>query len=134
MLERMLSARRGQLHSDEAEVEDDESKTRKHISFAMRVPTHLTRLGYLLPCILLGVVLCCIVLVSTWSRKLACAPSSDAASRFRFLGFDGPDSDFGSLGVPWCMYLFNCLFVFLLMGIFWVGVYDGEKFMRMADN
>ena len=84
--------------------------------------------------LILGVVLFCIALVSPWSRKLVCAPSSDAASRFRLLGFDGPDSDFGSLGVPWCMYLFNCLFVFLLMGIFWVGVYDGEKFMRMADN
>lgn len=102
MLERMLSARRPPLHSDEGEVEDDESKTRKHISFAIRVSTYLTRLGYLLPCLLLGVVLSCIILVSTWSRRLACAPSSDAASRFSFFGFDGPDSDFGSLGVPWC--------------------------------
>ncbi|XP_022844663.1 uncharacterized protein LOC111367831 [Olea europaea var. sylvestris] len=113
MLERALSTRRpaqftddgGTAADDEANEETgDESKTRKHISIAMRVTNYLTRTGYLCPILIFGLVIIIISSLVFRSRDLVCisASSSDHISRLRFFGFDGLESDFGSLGVPWC--------------------------------
>ncbi|KAA8540388.1 hypothetical protein F0562_024693 [Nyssa sinensis] len=102
MLERVLSARRAAQFSEEGD-EDDESKTRKHISFATRATNYLTRTGYLWPCLFLclGVLLVSSLIIH--SRNSVCiSSSSDPISRMRFFGFDELESDFGSLGVPWC--------------------------------
>ncbi|XP_057968559.1 uncharacterized protein LOC131158028 isoform X2 [Malania oleifera] len=103
MLERMLSARRVAQVSEEGD-EDDESKTKKHISFAMRASNYVTRTGYLGPCL---VLLCLALLLSSLllhSRNLVCVSVSpyDPRSRVGFFGFGTLESDFGSLGVPWC--------------------------------
>ncbi|CAN4088957.1 unnamed protein product [Withania somnifera] len=101
MLERVLSSRRGAPVNDDG---DDESKTRKHIYIGTRITNYLIRNGHLWPCLLIGLV---IVLVTSFiyhTSDLVCisASSSDHISRLRFFGFDGLETDFGSLGVPWC--------------------------------
>ncbi|KAJ7963038.1 DNA-directed RNA polymerase subunit beta [Quillaja saponaria] len=111
MLERALSSRRATPHSDEDGVSvagGDESKTKKqHIFFyaTNRASYYLSRLGlgHPWPC-LIGLFLI-LVLVSSLifnSRGFVCISSFDPVSRSRFFGFDGLESDFGSLGVPWC--------------------------------
>ncbi|KAH6832450.1 DNA-directed RNA polymerase subunit beta [Perilla frutescens var. hirtella] len=112
MLERALSVRRSPHATDDVAFFDDgggdetgdESKTRKHISIAMRVTNFLTRTGYLWPVLVIGLLIVIIVSVIINSRDLVCisASTSDHISRLRFFGFDALESDFGSLGVPWC--------------------------------
>ncbi|CAK9174570.1 unnamed protein product [Ilex paraguariensis] len=104
MLERVLSARRTAQVGEEGD-EDDESKTRKQVLLAMRATNHLTRTGYLLPCLVLGLVVIVVSSLIIHSRDLVCisSPSAfDPVSRMRFFGFDSLESHFGSLGVPWC--------------------------------
>ncbi|PSS07417.1 Inactive protein kinase [Actinidia chinensis var. chinensis] len=100
MLERVHSARRpAQFSCGDDENDGDESKTRKHISVAMRATNYLTRTGFLWPCLVL--LLVSFLLIR--SRNLVCVSSSyDPVSRMRFFGYEEPNSDFGSLGVPWC--------------------------------
>ncbi|KAK6153642.1 hypothetical protein DH2020_013281 [Rehmannia glutinosa] len=111
ILERTVSTRRPPHASEDgATVEEDgsgetadESKTRKHISVAMRVTNYLIRTGYIWPVLILGLAIVIISSLVIHSRDLVCisASSSDHISRL-FWGFDGLESDFGSLGVPWC--------------------------------
>lgn len=112
-LERALSVRRSPHANDDAGIlEDggdetgDESKTRKHISITLRVTNYLTRTGYLWPILVVGLVIVIILSVIINSHDLVCisASYSDHISRLRFFGFDGLESDFGSLGVPWCKF------------------------------
>ncbi|KAI5651266.1 hypothetical protein M9H77_37271 [Catharanthus roseus] len=108
MLERALSTRRPAQVNDEVEGDGDagdESKTRKHVSsVAIRFTYYLTRTGYLWPVIFSAFAVFVVYSVYVRTRDLVCisASSSDHISRLRFFGFDGLESDFGSLGVPWC--------------------------------
>lgn len=127
MLERALSVRRSPHATDDAAFFDDgaadetgdESKTRKHISMAMRLTNFLTRTGYLWPILVIALLIVIIFSIIINSRDLVCisASTSDHISRLRFFGFDALESDFGSLGVPWCKsYLFFYHFSFLVWG------------------
>lgn len=141
MLERALSTRRpaqftddgGTAADDEANEETgDESKTRKHISIAMRVTNYLTRTGYLCPILIFGLVIIIISSLVFRSRDLVCisASSSDHISRLRFFGFDGLESDFGSLGVPWCKSLAN--FSFVVVVFFCLLVFAGFELIQIS--
>lgn len=115
MLERVLSSRRATPVSDDGDETGDESKTRKHLSVATRVTNYVIRTGHLWPCLLLGLVIVVATSFVYHTRDLVCisASSSDHHSRLRFFGFEGLETDFGSLGVPWCKFLalqFQCLF------------------------
>ncbi|KAL1810849.1 hypothetical protein ACET3Z_020914 [Daucus carota] len=110
MLERVLSLRRGAQINEDGDEEADESKT-KHISLAMRATQYFTRpgtgitVGYLWPSLFITLVVLSLVSLFIHSRDLVCVSSVssfDLNSRLRFFGLDGLDSDFGSLGVPWC--------------------------------
>ncbi|KAF3450720.1 hypothetical protein FNV43_RR06809 [Rhamnella rubrinervis] len=112
MLERVLSSRRGASHADEAANDDDEatadeSKTKKHLPisfFTTRATNYFTRMGPLWPC--LGVLFLVLLLIFSLifnSRSFVCvSPYNNSVSRSSYFGFDGLESDFGSLGVPWC--------------------------------
>ncbi|KAL6285680.1 hypothetical protein ACE6H2_010070 [Prunus campanulata] len=111
MLERALSSRRNALYADEAAAENDavaadESKTKKHLPisfFTTRITNYLTRTGPVWPCLLLlALVLLLIFSLIFNSRRFVCVSPYDPVSRSGFFGFDGLESDFGSLGVPWC--------------------------------
>ncbi|KAL3840874.1 hypothetical protein ACJIZ3_025465 [Penstemon smallii] len=108
VLERALSTRRPPHATEDAEEDgcgdDDVSKTRKHISIVTKVTNYLTRSGYVWPIIIIGLVIVIISSVIIHSQDLVCisVSYSDHISRLRFFGFDGHESDFGSLGVPWC--------------------------------
>ncbi|PQQ08698.1 uncharacterized protein Pyn_02466 [Prunus yedoensis var. nudiflora] len=110
MLERALSSRRNALYADEAAAENDavaadESKTKKHLPisfFTTRITNYLTRTGPVWPCLLL---LALVLLLIFNSRRFVCVSPYDPVSRSGFFGFDGLESDFGSLGVPWCKYI-----------------------------
>ncbi|GAB4842259.1 hypothetical protein Ancab_012229 [Ancistrocladus abbreviatus] len=108
VLERLHSMRRPTMLADDND-DADESKTKKNIPFTTRVSNFITRNGILWPCLTLTLLL--VLFTSTavfYTRSLVCVSSSSAShltdshSRFYFFGFDGLDSDFGSLGVPWC--------------------------------
>ncbi|KAJ4953142.1 hypothetical protein NE237_029974 [Protea cynaroides] len=100
MLERELSMRRGAQFSEEGN-DDDESKTRKHISFAVRVTKLMGRIGVLWPLILLFLTLL-FVSIAMHSRHLVCVSSYEPYSRMNFFGIGDLESDFETLGVPWC--------------------------------
>ncbi|KAL7162489.1 hypothetical protein ACSBR2_042891 [Camellia fascicularis] len=103
MLERVHSVRRGAQFSGEGDDDNDESKTRKNISMAMRASNYLTRTTYLWPFIVLFLLLLFHFSLIIHSRNFVCvSSSSDPLSRMRFFAVQDPDSDFGSLGVPWC--------------------------------
>ncbi|CAH9122802.1 unnamed protein product [Cuscuta epithymum] len=107
MLDRVLSSRRAVgLMNDDGEGGDggDESKTRKHTFVPMRLINYLTRTGYIWPCLLIALIVVVITSFILRTRDLVCisASSSDRISRLQFFGFDGLETDFGSLGVPWC--------------------------------
>ncbi|KAK8608439.1 hypothetical protein V6N13_023863 [Hibiscus sabdariffa] len=117
MQDRVLSVRRSQPHSDfdfpsaSATVSpipgsptflDDESKTKKpHVYLS--ATNYISRFGLVKsPCLcLLFIVLALFSLVLN-SRSFICVSSYDPISRVSLFGLDGVDSDFGSLGVPWC--------------------------------
>ncbi|KVI05940.1 hypothetical protein Ccrd_015699 [Cynara cardunculus var. scolymus] len=109
MKENALSLRRGPHISDEEGDEhqgDDGSKTRKHLSIAIRVTNYLTRIGYLWPIILVAILIFIISSLFVHSRDLVCISSVSSCDRFsrtRFFGLEGLESDFGSLGVPCCI-------------------------------
>ncbi|THG00582.1 uncharacterized protein LOC114311667 [Camellia sinensis] len=103
MLERVHSVRRGAQFSGEGDDDNDESKTRKNISMAMRASNYLTRTTYFWPFIILFLLLLFHFSLIIHSRNFVCvSSSSDPLSRMRFFAVQDPDSDFGSLGVPWC--------------------------------
>lgn len=79
----------------------DESKTRKHMSVAIRVTNYLTRTGYVWPVLVTTVAVVAIYTLVVRSRDLVPSSSTNGISRL-FFPIDGVESDFGSLGVPWC--------------------------------
>ena len=113
MLERALSSRRGAAHGDDPAIDIDDTvngKTKKNqqsFFYATRVSNYLTRLGSgsPWPCAIVLFLIPLLVLVSSLflsSHGLVCISSYDPVSRANFFGFDGLESDFGALGVPWC--------------------------------
>lgn len=109
MLERVLSSRRSPPHADDNDDDAaaDESKTKKHHPFSFfttRLTFNLARLGPLWPCVAaLSVALLLICSLVFHSRSFVCVSPHDPVYRSGFFGFDALESDFGSLGVPWCM-------------------------------
>ncbi|OVA08583.1 hypothetical protein BVC80_209g329 [Macleaya cordata] len=103
MLERALSLR-GRNAQISEEEDEDESKTRKNISVAMRATNHITyKFGVIWPCLFLLFLLLLIFSLIVRSRNLVCVSSYGSPySRMSVVGMDGLDSDFGTLGVPWC--------------------------------
>ncbi|XP_051136411.1 uncharacterized protein LOC127255032 [Andrographis paniculata] len=109
MLERAIPTRRpphdvGAPEDHAGDHTGDDSKTRKHISLAIRLTNCFIRSGYFWPIIAIALALVIISSVIVRSRDLVCisASSADHISRMRFFGFDGLETDFGALGVPWC--------------------------------
>nr|KJB56786.1 hypothetical protein B456_009G136000 [Gossypium raimondii] len=123
MLDRAFSARRTQPHSlfdvptssavsdvspdaESADLLADESKTKKPHLYVL-ASNYMSRLGLVKsPCLCLSLclLLSVFILFSLMlnSRSFVCLSSYDPISRASFFGLDGLDSDFGSLGVPWC--------------------------------
>ncbi|KAL9247347.1 hypothetical protein vseg_020788 [Gypsophila vaccaria] len=109
MMERVHSTRRPAPPGGDGEEipEDDggdDSKTKKHIPITTRLLNFVSRNGLLWPLLTLAFLA---VLFSSsamfYTRTLVCAgPTSDPLSRVGLFRFDPLDSDFGSLGVPWC--------------------------------
>ncbi|KAL9350723.1 hypothetical protein Peur_057978 [Populus x canadensis] len=107
MLDRVLSSRRVTSHLDDSDTDAsaDDSKTKKQ-NLSLLASNYLSRLSHLcfcptaclLLCLLLAIVL--ITSLAFHSRSFVCV--SDPGSRVGFFGLDGLESDFGSLGVPWC--------------------------------
>ncbi|KAL8139466.1 hypothetical protein V2J09_005487 [Rumex salicifolius] len=100
-LERMHSTRRAAADvSDAGADDDDESKTKKPIPFTTRASNYISRNGLIWPCLTLSLILALSTSTAVfYSRSLVCDSSSPITrSRFSFFGFDGLDSDFGSLG------------------------------------
>lgn len=113
MLERVLSLRRASpQHGDEGSGDNDdgtadESKTKKQqLPLTTRAANYLTRMGPMGPCLafLCLTFLAILSLLIFHSRPFVCVSSSyyNPVSRSGFFGLDGFESDFGSLGVPWC--------------------------------
>ncbi|GER52686.1 hypothetical protein STAS_30143 [Striga asiatica] len=114
MLERAHSTRRSPHAIDGVGTAEDgggeagdESKTRKQMPAVVRIANYLTRTGYLWPILLIVLIFVAIATVIIHSRDLVCisASSADHLSRLKFFGFDGLESDFGSLGVPWSLWV-----------------------------
>ncbi|EEF46422.1 uncharacterized protein LOC8273817 [Ricinus communis] len=114
MLDRALSSRRVSPYPDDTVsdadtslISGDESKTKKQ-SLTLLATNYFSRLSHLCPCPTPCLILCLlVVLVSTGSllfhsRNFVCVSPFDPATRVGFFGFDGLESDFGALGVPWC--------------------------------
>jgi hypothetical protein len=113
MLERVLSLRRaGPQHGEEGSGDNDdgtadESKTKKQqqLPLTTRAAHYLTRMGPMGPCLafLCLTFLAILSLLIFHSRPFVCVSSYyNPVSRSGFFGLDGLESDFGSLGVPWC--------------------------------
>ncbi|KAK8274427.1 hypothetical protein V6Z11_D10G073000 [Gossypium hirsutum] len=123
MLDRTLSSRRSQPHLDfdfpstaassaVSPVPEsptslaDESKTKKPPLYLLAT-NYISRFGLIKsPCLCLSLCLLLIVFalfsLLLHSRSFVCVSSYDPISRVSLFGLDGVDSDFGSLGVPWC--------------------------------
>ncbi|GMH14264.1 hypothetical protein Nepgr_016105 [Nepenthes gracilis] len=103
VLERMHSSRRSTVPTDDGD-DDDESKTKKNVPFSTRASNFITRIGILWPCLTLTFLV--VLFTSTaviYHRGPVCVSTSlDPHSRVNYFGFDGLESDFGFLGVPWC--------------------------------
>lgn len=119
MQESVLSARRPSPCPEEEDV-DDESKTRKHASFAARISKH-ARLGSGSGshCLVVSLSLLLLLLVACFlfsrSRPVICVSAHDSIARNALFGanLEGLATDFGSLGVPWCKPFKSVLSVFL---------------------
>lgn len=118
MLERVLSLRRSaQPHGDEATGDNgdgtaDESKTKKQqLPLTARAANYLTRMGHIGPCLafLFLTFIAILSLQLFHSHSFVCVSSSyyNPVSRAGLYGSDGLESDFGSLGVPWCKLLLS---------------------------
>ncbi|XWS20250.1 hypothetical protein CRYUN_Cryun31cG0084200 [Craigia yunnanensis] len=123
MMDRALSSRHSPPHSDfefpstaaysavSSDPESpnllaDESKTKKPHLYLL-VTKYISRLELvkspclcLSLCLLLSVFMLFSLMLN--SRSFVCVSSYNSISRASFFGLDGLDSDFGSLGVPWC--------------------------------
>lgn len=123
MLERVLSVRRAvsprsdakspvefENDNDEATADaDDDEKAKKQQHQQLRIATraaanYFTRMGPFGLC-LVFLSLAFLSILSLYlfhSRSFVCVSSYDPITRSGFFGLDGLESDFGSLGVPWC--------------------------------
>ncbi|XP_068648741.1 uncharacterized protein [Aristolochia californica] len=101
MLDSGLSVRRQYSNVGEGEDGDDESKTRKGISVASRITHQIARIGFAGQCLAVFLLL---LFVSLYlhTRNGVCVSPLPSFTRMSFFGIDGLDSEFGSLGVPWC--------------------------------
>ncbi|KAL8522412.1 hypothetical protein ACS0TY_012524 [Phlomoides rotata] len=79
----------------------DDSKTRKHTSIFPRISNYLTRTRFLWPILIVALAIAIIYALLVHSRDSLSDSSSGYISRLIFW-FDGLESDFGTLGVPWC--------------------------------
>ncbi|KAK4756602.1 hypothetical protein SAY87_006729 [Trapa incisa] len=111
MLERVLSMRRAAPHTGDAEGDAaDESKIRKQNRFSIltaRFVNHACKLTHTCPSwpwlLLILLLFFLISSIVRHSLSIICVSNRyDAISRAHFFGFDGLESDFGFLGVPWC--------------------------------
>ncbi|GKA18771.1 hypothetical protein Tco_0698686 [Tanacetum coccineum] len=112
MLDRDLSMRRGTHDDDDnsSNNQNDESKPKKDFSIIThRITNYFTRTGYICPIIVIALI---ILIIGSYfvgsGGDLLCVSSVssfDRLSRNRFFGLDGLESDFGTLGVPWCKFL-----------------------------
>ncbi|XP_010917582.1 uncharacterized protein [Elaeis guineensis] len=106
MQESVLSARRSPPCPEE-EDGDDESKIRKHASFASRISKN-ARLGSGSHCLVVSLSLLLLLVVACFlfsrSRPVICVSAHDSIARNALFGanLEGLATDFGSLGVPWC--------------------------------
>ncbi|CAG7877422.1 unnamed protein product [Brassica rapa] len=108
MLDRALSSRRPHSDadlSDSGESGTDESKTKRPHVYLL-ASNFVSRIGHQwLPCVivaLLFLVLLFLTSLAFHSSSFVCVSRFDPAARIGFFGFDGLESDFGALGVPWC--------------------------------
>ena len=111
MLDRALSSRRPHSDadlSDSGESGTDESKTKRPHVYLL-ASNFVSRIGHQwLPCViiaLLFLVLLFLTSLAFHSSRFVCVSRFDPAARIGFFGFDGLESDFGALGVPWCKHL-----------------------------
>ena len=172
MLDRALSSRRSPPYSDfdfpstaassavspdpeSANLVGDESKTKKPHLYLLAT-NYISRLGLvkspclcLSLCLLLSVFMLFSLMLN--SRSFVCVSSYDPISRASFLGLDGLDSDFGSLGVPWCKFSYYdfygvldriCNLLYFLIFMFppfslaergAVSLHNYDKFTRFAS-
>ncbi|WZZ62021.1 hypothetical protein YC2023_062128 [Brassica napus] len=108
MLDRALSSRRPHSDADlpdSGESGTDESKTKRPHVYLL-ASNFVSRIGHQwLPCLiiaLLFLVLLFLTSLAFHSSSFVCVSRFDPAARIGFFGFDGLESDFGALGVPWC--------------------------------
>jgi len=125
VLDRMHSTRRmaADVGGDHGGGDDDYESKKKAIPMSTRFANFIARNGLLWPCLALAFV---VVLFSSsvvfYTRTLVCvAPTAmDPHSRVAFFGLDGLESDFGSLGVPWCKLPIFLLFFLELFDWWWI--------------
>ncbi|WZY95368.1 hypothetical protein YC2023_067697 [Brassica napus] len=113
MLDRALSSRRPHSDadlSDSGESGTDESKTKRPHVYLL-ASNFVSRIGHQwLPCViiaLLFLVLLFLTSLAFHSSSFVCVSRFDPAARIGFFGFDGLESDFGALGVPWLEEVFE---------------------------
>jgi len=117
---------------DDGGGDDDYESKKKDIPISTRFATFIARNGLLWPCLALAfVVLLFSSSVVFYTRTLVCvAPTAmDPHSRVAFFGLDGLESDFGSLGVPWCK--LPIFFFFSFKGNL---IDDGSEIRRLLDG
>lgn len=103
------AAEEGESAEDEGTA--DESKTRKHISMFLKISNYLTRTRFILLILIVALAVVIIYSLIVHSRDSLSDSSSGHISRM-FFGFDGLESDFGSLGVPWCKLIYPSTVVY----------------------
>lgn len=116
MLDRSLSSRRPHSDadlSDSGESGTDESKTKRPHIYLL-ASNFLSRIGHQWwPCLILALLLLLLLFLTSLafhSSSFVCISRFDPAARIGFFGLDGLESDFGSLGVPWCKHSRSLLF------------------------
>lgn len=146
MLERTLSSRRVNSYADDdadADVDADESKTKKnqHILFRIttRASNYLSRIAgsgsFYLPCVTIVLFVFFAFSFLFTSRGFVCISSSyTPVSRAGFFGFDGLDSDFGSLGVPCCKSLCSDLISSSAIFAFLSDLMLGSEMCKIKNN
>lgn len=144
MLERTLSSRRVNSCADgDADGDADESKTKKnqHILFRIttRASNYLSRIAgsgsFYLPCVIILLFIFLAFSFLFTSRGFVCISSSyTPVSRAGFFGFDGLDSDFGSLGVPCCKSLCSDLISSSAIFAFLSDLMLGSEMCKIKNN
>lgn len=107
-------SRRGTSHSDDDGPTADDSKTKKYLPISLlvtRFTNYFTRFGSIFPCLVALIFLLVLIFSLIFhSRSFVCFSPFNQVSRSGIFGFDGLESDFGLLGVPWCK-IFSILLI-----------------------